>query len=222
MWTSTTARGAHIDGATRAPRGGDRAPRPAARSGACVTTDALAGHRGRDCRCRTVRHAARLVRHANERTRRARRKGGRRHPAVAASPTGASSGPGRVHDRRPAHGAGLGSTIVGVVGVVAMTTTVFDPVARAEDGIAQAIGGVFFNALVAMFGVWARKLGTQRRLRHSLTRDPIHPALRRTSASPAAVPRRGLDASRWSTRGCPILRPGSLAARVAAPAVRVA
>lgn len=85
---------------------------------------------------------------------------------------GAERGPDQFMTGAQLMGSGLGITIVGIIGVVAMTTTVFDPVERAEDGIAQAIGGVIFYALVAAFGVWARKLGAQRRLRHSTAQDP--------------------------------------------------
>jgi hypothetical protein len=84
---------------------------------------------------------------------------------------GAERGPDPFMPGAQLVGSGLGITIVGIIGVAAMATTVFDPVERAEDGIAQAIGGVIFYALVAAFGVCARKLGAQRRLRHSTTQD---------------------------------------------------
>lgn len=63
-------------------------------------------------------------------------------------------------------GAGLGITIFGIIGVVAMTGTAFDPIERANGGVAQAIGGIIFYGLVAVFGGWARKLGARRKNRH--------------------------------------------------------
>lgn len=59
--------------------------------------------------------------------------------------------------------SGLIITIVGIVGVLAMTSVAFDPAERAVNGLASAIAGVVFYALVACFGTWTRRLGRTRR-----------------------------------------------------------
>lgn len=68
--------------------------------------------------------------------------------------------------------AGVGIAVFGLIGAVAMITSAFDPSTRAEDGVAGAIGGVVFYALVAAFGLWARALGSKRHRRLSTSDTP--------------------------------------------------
>ena len=68
-------------------------------------------------------------------------------------------------------GAGIGFALFGIIGAISMASTAADPVSRAEDGLASAIGGIVFFVLVAGLSIWAIRLGLRRTARLAAARE---------------------------------------------------